>query len=311
MIDLKFVQEKANRKLDDPGLNPVVRAMGKQLVKLAHAQGVPVCITQAYRSTAEQNALYAKGRNGNPGPIVTNAPGGYSNHNYGLAIDFALYTPSGNEVKWSESADYDRDGEADWAEIVKIAKKLGFEWGGDWRGFRDAPHLEYTFGLSIAQLRAGAKPPTSTGGTAKPATPAPVTGKTSTHKIVDGDTLIGIAKKYDVSVDELQKWNKLNGTVIIKGKELIVKKPVAKPAAKPATKPAGDGKAIVPYPGAALYEGAKGMNTKNIKQIQNAVKVPVTGKFDAATTKAVRAYQQRKGLAVDGVVGLASWNTLF
>ena len=26
-------------------------------------------------------------------------------------------------------------------------------------GISDAPHLEYTFGLSIAQLRAGHKPP--------------------------------------------------------------------------------------------------------------------------------------------------------
>lgn len=84
----------------------------------------------------------------------------------------------------------------------------------------------------------------------------------------------------------------------------------SKPAAKP--KPAqGDGKAIVPFPGAVLYEGAKGMNTKNIKRIQNAVKVPVNGKFDAATTKAVRAYQARKGLEVDGIVGLITWNTLF
>lgn len=92
--------------------------------------------------------------------------------------------------------------------------------------------------------------------------------------------------------------------------KVLAAAPATKPAAKP--KPAqGDLKAIVPFPGAALYEGAKGMNTKNIKQIQNAVKVPVTGKFDAATTKAVRAYQRRKGLKVDGVVGLASWNTLF
>lgn len=304
-VSLQFVKEKANRKLDDPGLNPVVREMGKQLVKLAHAQGVPVCITQAYRSKAEQDALYAQGRT-KAGAIVTNAPGGYSNHNYGLAIDFALYTPSGKEVTWSESADYDRDGEADWKEIVKIAKKLGFEWGGDWRGFRDAPHLEYTFGLSIAKLRAGHKPPNSKNGTMKPVTSVPVTGKMSTHKIVDGDTLIGIAKKYGASVDELQKWNGLNGTVIIKGKDLIVKKLKVKPAAKPASK-----EAIIDYPGSALYEGAKGMNVKNIKQIQNAVKVSVTGKFDAVTTKAVRAYQKRKGLEVDGVVGLKTWNVLF
>lgn len=304
-VSLQFVKEKANRKLDDPGLNPVVREMGKQLVKLAHAQGVPVCITQAYRSKAEQDALYAQGRT-KAGKVVTNAPGGYSNHNYGLAIDFALYTPSGKEVTWSESADYDRDGEADWKEVVRIAKKLGFEWGGDWRGFRDAPHLEYTFGLTIAQLRAGKKPPNTKNGTAKPPTSAPVIGNSSTHTIVTGDTLIGIAKKYEVSVDELQKWNKLKGTTIIKGKELIVNKSVARPVTTSDTK-----EAIVDYPGTALYQGAKGMKTKDIVRIQNAVKVPVTGQFDATTTKAVREYQKRKKLNIDGVVGLFTWNCLF
>ena len=303
-VSLQFVQEKANRKLDDPGLHPVVREMGKQLVKLAHAQGVPVCITQAYRSKAEQDALYAQGRT-KAGKIVTNAPGGYSNHNYGLAIDFALYTPSGLEVTWSESADYDRDGEADWKEVVRIAKKLGFEWGGDWRGFRDAPHLEYTFGLTIAQLQAGKKPPITKNGTAKPVTSVPVPGKASTHIIVTGDTLIGIAKKYEVSVDELQKWNKLKGTTIIKGKELIVNKPVARPVTKSDTK-----EAIVDYPGTALYQDAKGMKMKDIIRIQNAVNVPVTGQFDAATTKAVQDYQKRKKLNEDGVVEKLTWNIL-
>lgn len=304
-VSLQFVQEKANRKLDDPGLNPIVREMGKQLVKLAHAQGVPVCITQAYRSKAEQDALYAQGRT-KAGKVVTNAPGGYSNHNYGLAIDFALYTPSGLEVTWSESADYDRDGEVDWKEIVRIAKKLGFEWGGDWRGFRDAPHLEYTFGLTIAQLRAGKKPPTTKNRTAKPVTSVPVTEKSPTHKIVTGDTLIGIAKKYDVSVDELQKWNKLNGTTIIKGNELIVKKPATRPVTKSGTK-----EAVVDYPGAALYQGAKGMVKKDVERIQRAVGASVTGKYDQQTELKVKAYQKRKGLVPDGIVGVKSWELMF
>lgn len=300
-VSLQFVQEKANRKLDDPGLNPVVREMGRQLVKLAHAQGVPICITQAYRSKAEQDALYAQGRT-KAGAIVTNAPGGYSNHNYGLAIDFALYTPSGKEVTWSELADYDRDGESDWKEIVKIAKKLGFEWGGDWRGFRDAPHLEYTFGLTIAQLRAGNKPPNSKNGTTKPVTSAPVTGKMSTHKIVAGDTLIGISKKYDVSVDELQKWNKLNGSTIIKGKELIVKKNATKLGTK---------RAIVDYPGTPLYKSAEGMNEKDIERIQHAVGANITGEFDTQTALHVQAYQKRKKLIEDGIVGKMTWDVLF
>ncbi|WP_051590444.1 peptidoglycan-binding protein [Exiguobacterium antarcticum] len=86
--------------------------------------------------------------------------------------------------------------------------------------------------------------------------------------------------------------------------------PSSKPAAKP--KPAqGDGKAIVPYPGNPLYKGAKGMLKKDIERIQRAVGASVTGKYDMATEKAVEAYQKRKKLDADGVVGQATWNMLF
>ena len=46
-------------------------------------------VTSAYRSSAEQDKLYAQGRT-TPGPRVTNARGGQSAHNFGLAIDVVL-----------------------------------------------------------------------------------------------------------------------------------------------------------------------------------------------------------------------------
>lgn len=85
-------------------------------------------------------------------------------------------------------------------------------------------------------------------------------------------------------------------------------------ASKPAVKPKssqGDGKAIVPYPGKPLYKGAKGMIKKDVERIQRAVGASVTGKYDMATEKAVEAYQKRKKLDADGVVGASTWNTLF
>ena len=86
--------------------------------------------------------------------------------------------------------------------------------------------------------------------------------------------------------------------------------PASKPAAKP--KPAqGDRKAIVPYPGNPLYKGAKGMVKKDIERIQRAVGATVTGKYDQQTADKVGAYQKRKKLEADKVVGLATWNTLF
>ena len=45
-----------------------------------------VRIAQGLRTFAEQDALYAQGRT-KPGAKVTNAKGGQSIHNYGLAVD--------------------------------------------------------------------------------------------------------------------------------------------------------------------------------------------------------------------------------
>uniref|UniRef100_UPI0030F5E7DE M15 family metallopeptidase n=1 Tax=Paenibacillus sp. FSL R10-2748 TaxID=2954658 RepID=UPI0030F5E7DE len=46
----------------------------------------------------------------------------------------------------------------DWSKVVEEAKKLGLEWGGDWRSFKDMPHFQMTFGLSTADFRAGKCP---------------------------------------------------------------------------------------------------------------------------------------------------------
>lgn len=113
-------------------------------------------ITDGFRSVAEQNRLYEQGRT-TKGNIVTNAKGGESYHNYGLAIDFALKTSSGNVI-WDWQYDGNKNGKADWAEVVSIAKSLGFEWGGDWAQFKDYPHLQMDFGLTIADLQNGERP---------------------------------------------------------------------------------------------------------------------------------------------------------
>lgn len=86
--------------------------------------------------------------------------------------------------------------------------------------------------------------------------------------------------------------------------------PASKPAAK--SKPTqGDGKAIVPYPGNPLYKGAKDMVKKDIERIQRAFGASVTGMYDKQTESKVTAYQKRKKLESDGVVGLITWNKLF
>ncbi|WP_045522218.1 M15 family metallopeptidase [Neobacillus niacini] len=137
-------------------LHPVVKERSDQLVQQAAKKGIVVLITDGFRSIEEQNRIYEQGRTAE-GNIVTNAKGGESYHNYGLAIDFALETPSGNVI-WDRQYDRNQNGKADWSEVVQMAKSLGFEWGGDWKDFKDYPHFQMDFGLTIADLQDGQRP---------------------------------------------------------------------------------------------------------------------------------------------------------
>ncbi|MNO44252.1 Peptidoglycan L-alanyl-D-glutamate endopeptidase CwlK precursor [compost metagenome] len=146
-LTLDQIKAKSASKLT--GLHPVVRQATERLIERSFASSVPIIITQGLRTITEQNELYAQGRT-KPGQIVTNARGGYSNHNFGMAIDFALLQPDGKSVSWTVGKE--------WMVVVEIAKQLGFEWGGDWKSFKDYPHFEMCFGLTTAQYRAGKQP---------------------------------------------------------------------------------------------------------------------------------------------------------
>lgn len=137
-------------------LNKTVEAKTNELIEQAAAQGITMFITDGFRSSSEQDQLYAKGRTV-PGNVVTQARGGESYHNYGLAVDFALKNAAGQPI-WDMAYDGNGNGKADWMEVVDLAKDLGFDWGGDWPGFKDYPHLQMDFGLSISQLKAGYRP---------------------------------------------------------------------------------------------------------------------------------------------------------
>ena len=109
------------------------------------------------RTFAEQDVLYAQGRS-KPGKVVTNAKGGQSYHNYGLAIDIVLLVDkdkngSFETASWDVKTDFDKDAKADWMEVVQIFKRYGYEWGGEWK-FKDDPHFQKSFGKSIYELRA-------------------------------------------------------------------------------------------------------------------------------------------------------------
>ncbi len=138
-------------------LHPVVKEKTNQLVENVGKLGITIVITDGFRSDDEQDKLYDQGRT-SKGPVVTQVRGGGSYHNYGLAIDFALQTKNGRVV-WDMELDGNRNGEPDWFEVVAVAKELGFSWGGDWKSFKDYPHLQMDFGYSISELQRGYHPP--------------------------------------------------------------------------------------------------------------------------------------------------------
>jgi peptidoglycan L-alanyl-D-glutamate endopeptidase CwlK len=103
--------------------------------------GVHPYITEGMRSFRRSDELWAQGRT-TPGNIVTNAPGGQSYHNYGLAIDFV------NQVNGLPKWVIDDN----WMKVVNAFKKYGFVWGGDFKSIKDNPHFEMTFGLNWREL---------------------------------------------------------------------------------------------------------------------------------------------------------------
>lgn len=210
-IGLKELIERAEKKL--VGVHPLVATKARQLIERAYREGINVIITQGLRTIEEQNELYAQGRT-KPGKIVTNARGGYSYHNFGLAFDFAIMKDDGS-VSWNV--------DDKWKRVAQIGKSLGLEWGGDWKSFPDYPHFQYTFGLSLADLRTGKRPPQVVKPTsaveAVRSKPTP-----QTYTVQKGDTLEGIAKKFNTTVAALQKLNNIKNPNLIRvGQKLRVK----------------------------------------------------------------------------------------
>jgi peptidoglycan L-alanyl-D-glutamate endopeptidase CwlK len=144
------------KRIED--IHPKLRAELRQIYKeicVALGENVGCRFVQVYRTFEEQDALYAQGRT-KPGQIVTDAKGGKSYHNYGLAIDFCLIYDknkdgkvSSEEIVWDRDIDIDKDKVADWMEVVKIFTKYGWQWGASWK---DYPHFEKSFNYKVSQL---------------------------------------------------------------------------------------------------------------------------------------------------------------
>lgn len=112
-------------------LHPELVPLCREFVRRCRGAGLNVRVTETFRTQAEQDAIYAQGRT-KPGGIISNAPYPKSPHCWGVAFDFC------RNVKGRE---YD-DSDGFFSRCGAIGKALGLTWGGDWRTFKDKPHLE-------------------------------------------------------------------------------------------------------------------------------------------------------------------------
>ena len=154
------LEELIRRSVNRMGaVHPSLKEYTIELIKRCYKESIYIQISSGFRSNEDQAFIYGQGRPnyiwngkkyGSKGSIVSNAQPGTSIHNYGLAIDYFLVSDDGNKSLWRVNER--------WRRVAAVAKSMGFEWGGDWKSFKDYPHLQYNKGLTIAQLKAGHRP---------------------------------------------------------------------------------------------------------------------------------------------------------
>lgn len=120
-------------RLDD--LEATFKSLAEQFLAKLEESGIKVSVTSGRRTIAQQNQLYAQGRT-LKGDIVTNAKGGQSPHNFGMAIDVCPYDDNGR-LWWNAPKSV-------WLQIGIVGKECGLIWGGDFKSITDFPHFEAT-----------------------------------------------------------------------------------------------------------------------------------------------------------------------
>ena len=124
-------------------LLPKAQVMARKFMQIAVKQPFQVKILSGTRTFEEQDALFAKR------PKVTNARGGQSNHNFGIAWDVGIFV-NGKFLTGKNAAE-----DKKYADLAAAAKaKLDVEWGGDWKTFKDMPHYQLKTGKSVKQILA-------------------------------------------------------------------------------------------------------------------------------------------------------------
>ena len=153
----------ASRDLND--LKPATKERALNFLALAEEAGLDVLIYCTYRSLEEQARLFRKGRSLSDiqkkadelnvkwdrpdiaallmevgpqyGKEVTKAAPGQSIHNYRQALDGCPVL--GGKPVWSDEEPKDL---ALWNEYGRLGVAAGFEWAGNWKYFKEKPHIQ-------------------------------------------------------------------------------------------------------------------------------------------------------------------------
>lgn len=113
------------------GVKPILKDKVLKLIELAKAENVILVVTYGKRTYAEQKKLYDQGRT-KSGNIITYKKPGTSKHEFGDAADIVFWV--NGKPSYAESND--------WKLIGRLAAKVGLKWGGNWKSFKDRPHVE-------------------------------------------------------------------------------------------------------------------------------------------------------------------------
>lgn len=134
-------------------LHPVLRERVEAALEECRGIGLYAHVFEGYRSFDRSEYLWEQGRT-KPGKIITNARGGQSFHNYGLAVDVVFDGEARDGIQWSWEGSYGNpqllvDKKKHWSKLGEIFEGKGLEWAARWKRFPETPHFQLTAGLSL------------------------------------------------------------------------------------------------------------------------------------------------------------------
>jgi len=152
-----------SRSFED--LTPAARECAQQVLAATDEVGFEILFYCTYRDDEEQARLYRQGRplkviqhmadklnsqyqrpdlatilmevGPQYGRVVTNAAPGQSLHNYRAALDGVPLI--GGKPIWNDQAP---DEAAAWDFYGRLGTEAGFSWAGNWKAFKEKPHLQ-------------------------------------------------------------------------------------------------------------------------------------------------------------------------